>query len=151
MIALYFKTSFSLHKLVFLHLLKDKKRAHAVEFLCSTCKDSISAIVYEYSIEHFGKALCTKHQELEKQKLSCQNCRQLITKTVYDYSIGRYTRPLCIRCQGILGEIPKKGDDTFDGKGFYCSQCKKTISFPMYRFTMRNYHTPLCKNCQEQQ
>lgn len=76
--------------------------------------------VYEYSLEHFRKALCMKHQELEKQKFFCQYCKQPINLAVYDYSTGRYNKPLCINCQTKLNKITQKGDNTFEDKGFYC-------------------------------
>ena len=79
-----------------------------MEYSCSICKVNISPSVYEYSMNHFSKALCIKHQELEKQKLSCNICKQSINQTVYNYSIERYGKPLCIHCQKIVDEWPKK-------------------------------------------
>ena len=99
----------------------------------------------------FWKPLCRKHQDLEKQKWTCQKCRKQITRTVYDYSIGHFSKPLCIDCQQYHHRMAVKGDNTFEGKGFYCNKCKQTITFPTYSYSKRTYGTPLCKDCQEDQ
>jgi hypothetical protein len=124
---------------------------HIMGYSCSVCNEAISERVYEYSLERWSKALCMKHQELEKQTLFCQKCKKPIDKVVYDYSIGHFSKPLCIDCQKYHHRMAVKGDDTFEGKGFYCNKCKRTITFPMYRYSMRTYGAPLCKDCQEDQ
>ena len=107
-----------------------------MEYYCCVCKNNVSARVYEYSMAHFERALCMKHQELEKQKWYCQKCKKPISRTVYDYSIGHFSKPLCIDCQRYHHLMATKGDNTFKGKGFYCNKCKKIISFPRYRSTI---------------
>jgi very-short-patch-repair endonuclease len=39
-----------------------------MRYYCSNCKETISKKVYEYSKNHFGKALCMNHQRLQKTK-----------------------------------------------------------------------------------
>ena len=36
-------------------------------YWCSFCKQGISEAEYKYSMQHFGKALCFRHQKTEKQ------------------------------------------------------------------------------------
>jgi hypothetical protein len=105
--------------------------------------------VYTYSLNHFGRPLCMRHQELQKQSLSCQNCKQPIDSTVFYYSIGRFGKPLCMHCQKVLDRMPQKGENTFDGKGVYCNRCKKTISFPQYKISKKYRNIPLAKTVKE--
>lgn len=37
-----------------------------MRYYCNICKETISEEVYEYSIKHFGKALCMNHQRIAK-------------------------------------------------------------------------------------
>ena len=39
-----------------------------MRYYCSSCKETISKKVYEYSKNHFGKSLCMNHQRLQKTK-----------------------------------------------------------------------------------
>jgi hypothetical protein len=118
---------------------------------CNLCNEILSENIYEYSLECYGKALCRRYQDLERQKWVCEACHKQITRTVYEYSIGHFSKPLCVDCQQYHHRMAVKGDNTFEGKGSYCNQRKMTITFPMYRYSKNKYGTPLCKDCQEDQ
>jgi hypothetical protein len=131
------------------NLITQPKQFWLMQYYCSVRKEIISENVYEYSLEYFGKALCRTHQDLEKQKWACQKCRKQTTRTVYEYSIGHFGKPLCVDCQQYHHIMAVKGDNTFEGKGFYCNKCKQTITFPTYSYSKHTYGIPLCKDCQE--
>jgi NAD-dependent SIR2 family protein deacetylase len=120
----------------------------ATGYQCCICRECLSENDYENSLEYFGKALCRKHQDLERQKWVCQKCGKQITRTV-DYSIGHFSKSLCLDCQQYHHRMAVKGDNTFEGKGFYCNKCKQTITYPVYKHSMRMYGIPLCKDCQD--
>ena len=82
---------------------------------CTICKKRISEGVYDYSLRHFGKALCMKHQNDFKHKGAnsaktntqhnmryyCNECKKTITYAELKYSIKNFDKPLCRGCQPV--------------------------------------------------
>jgi hypothetical protein len=75
--------------------------AMSMVYFCTVCKRTITDGVNEYSIKHFGKALCMIHQKSVKERNSyyCVECRMAITYEMYKYSIDKFEEPLCYGCQ----------------------------------------------------
>lgn len=76
-----------------------------MRYYCSVCKETISEKVYEYSIDHFGKALCINHQKMTPKKQAaphryvCTVCKEIISENVSRFSTDRFGAPLCLEHQ----------------------------------------------------
>lgn len=106
-------------------------------YYCKVCRKPISERVYNYSINHFGRALCFTHQRENKpQQLSCSFCKQKISLKVYDYSNSHFGLPLCWEHQKNASKI--------EAKNLLCSFCKIKISEKVYDYSTREFGKPLC-------
>jgi hypothetical protein len=70
-------------------------------YFCEVCKRTITEGVNEYSIKHFGKALCMIHQKSiqERNNYYCVECRAAISYEMYKFSVDVFEEPLCYNCQ----------------------------------------------------
>lgn len=90
-----------------------------MSYYCSVCKAAISESANEYSMRHFGKALCVQHQKaVEPQKgYFCSECKQAITYGEFKYSLRNFDKPLCRDCQPEeeekLSAAPRKFRGTY--------------------------------------
>lgn len=76
-------------------------------YFCSVCEKRISKGVNDYSLEHFGKALCMAHQPKsqkaqEKKHYYCNECNKTITYAELKYSLKNFDKILCRGCQPII-------------------------------------------------
>jgi len=85
-------------------------------YRCNICEEVISEKVFDYSKQHFGKALCINHQKDVNHKKAnssktttqhnmsyyCNECKQTITYAELKYSIKNFDKPLCRGCQPVI-------------------------------------------------
>jgi hypothetical protein len=56
-------------------------------YVCSICSRMISDQVYDYSMNHFNRALCLEHQEKERQGISQASRAELNFQTIPDETL----------------------------------------------------------------
>jgi hypothetical protein len=75
-------------------------------YYCSICKEPISERIHQYSMNHFGKALCIEHQKTATPKKTyfCSECKQTITYGEFKFSVRNFDKSLCRDCQPEIEE-----------------------------------------------
>ena len=122
-----------------------------MQYCCSSCEKTISERVYDFSIKHFGKALCWDHQkENVSEKYFCSFCKVQISEKVYNYSLRYFGKVLCITHQKDFNQMQTNKTQKTSQKisRYFCTDCKKPITYAVYSFSTKKFEIPLCRDCQ---
>jgi len=120
-------------------------------YYCDICKKTISEKVFNYSMQHFGKALCFNHKrEILPEQFYCSLCKEKISEKVYDYSMRHFGKALCMNHQKEVNhrKVNSSKTTTHHHTYYYCNECKKPITYAVFKYSTRNFDKPLCRGCQ---
>lgn len=125
-----------------------------MEYYCKVCNQRMSENVYDYSMRHFGRALCMEHQRNtsrgEAKRFLCRLCKQRISETVYNYSMRHFGKALCINHQkNASRNKPNSPKVSTQHRIFhYCTDCNRVITIAVFEYSMKHFGIPLCRSCQ---
>ena len=120
-------------------------------YRCNICEEAISEKVFDYSKQHFGKALCFQHQkEMLPERFYCSFCKEKISEKVNDYSLRHFGKALCMNHQKDVNHKKANSSKRTNqhNMSYYCNECKKAITYAVFKYSIRNFDKPLCRGCQ---